>query len=299
MAEAEAAWIRLEGDGIRVGIDRGTGAVAEVVATRTGWRVQDRAALAVGFRLLIPLPGRRNNLAYGEEQAAPRVEESADGSEVELYWPEVRSRHGGVHAIGVTQRISVRGAAVVFATTIDNRSDRTVENVWAPCLGDLRAPAPDDELRSFCGSYGTASELRMWPEFENNCGYWGVDHPTQLAHRDASGGLVPVSPYLLVLARGQGLYVGVAERRYDLVSWRAELVPGHRDSIGERAPDDAAIRFSTVHVPYVAPGEVRTLTPVTLQAFEGDWHAGVDLHRRSLDAWLSRPAPPDWAGEPH
>jgi uncharacterized protein DUF6259 len=289
--------IRLRGEGIEVVLDRRTGAVTELVATETGWRVQDRAALAMGFQLLIPLPGRRNNLAYAEDQPAPRVEES--GTEVVLSWPAVRSRYGGVHQIGVTQRIGIRGRQVVFETTIDNRSDRTVENVCAPCLGDLRAPAPNDELTSFCCSYGTASLLRMWPHFDNNCGYWGVDHPTQLANRGAKGGLVPVSPYMLVLARDQGLYIGVTEPRYDLVTWRAELVPGCQDSMYQRAPADAAIRFSAVHLPFVPPGETRALTPIAVEVFEGDWHAGMDVYRRQLDGWLRRPAPPAWAAEPH
>lgn len=303
MPESTAAdRVSLRGKGIRIDIDRRTGAVTGLEATDTGWRVQDRPELAMGFRLLIPLPDRRNNLAYAEDQPAPRVEESDTG--IMLSWPEVRSRYGGLHQIGLTQRIGVRGEQIVFETTVDNRSDRTgepvtVENVWAPCLGDLRAPAPDDELNSFCCSYGTASLLRMWPSFDNNCGYWGVDYPTQLANRGAKGGLVPVSPYMLVLAREQGLYIGIAEPRYDLVTWRAELVPGWENSMDHRAPADAAIRFSTVHLPFVPPGEARTLTPVAVQAFEGDWHAGVDIHRRSLDGWLHRPAPPAWADEPH
>lgn len=293
-----ADWIHLAGEGIRLAVDRRTGAIARLESTETGWRVQDRPELAAGFRLLIPLPGRRNNLAYGERQEPPQIQQAGD-SVIVLSWREVRSEHGGSHPIGVTQRISTGERRVLFETTIDNRSDYVVENVWAPCLGDLRPPAPDDELQNFCYSYGTAAQLRMWPHFENICGYWGVDYPTQMASRGSSAGVTPVSPFMLVLAREQGLYAGVAQRRDDLVSWHSELVPGFEDAILARPEADATIRFSTVHLPFIPPGATKTLTPITIELFTGDWHAGADIYRRWRDTWMPGPAAPAWTDEPH
>lgn len=293
--------IRTAGAGIRLAIDPRTGAIAWLRMAETGWLVtggSGRPELAAGFRLLIPLPGRRDNLAYGERQGPPEIAR-AGHSGVTLSWRQVRSEHGGVHPIGVTQRISVTGPRrVLFETTIDNRSGLVVENVWAPCLGDLRPPSPDEELRSFCYSYGTAAQLAMWPRFENICGYWGVDHPTQMASRGSSAGVTPVSPFMLILARDQGLYTGVAERRDDLVSWHSELVPGFDDAIAGRPAPDARIRFSTVHLPFIAPGTSRTLTPITIEPFTGDWHAGADIYRRWRERWLPAPTAPAWADEP-
>jgi hypothetical protein len=294
----EADLLRLVGKGIGIAIDPRTGAIARLESTETGWRVQDRPELGAGFRLLIPLPGRRNNLAYGEQQDPPTIHQASD-TEITLSWPRVRSEHGGEHPIAVTQRISVTGRQLLFETTIDNRSDRVVENVWAPCLGDLRPPSSDDELSNFCYSYGTAAQLRMWPHFENICGYWGVDYPTQMASRGSSAGATPVSPFMLVLAPGQGLYVGVAERRDDLVSWHSELVPGFEDAILAQPEADATIRFSTVHLPFISPGATKTLTPITVELFQGDWHAGADIYRRWRDAWMPAPTAPAWTDEPH
>jgi hypothetical protein len=294
---ADADQIHLTGKDMSLTINRRTGAIAELRSTQTGWRAQDRPELGRGFRLLIPLPGRRNNLAHAEQQPPPRIDQAAE-SEVQLSWPQVRSEHGGTHPIAVTQRISLRDQQVVVETTIDNRSGHVVENVWAPCLGDLRPPAPGEELHSFCYAYGSASRLRMWPEFDNTCGYWGVDHPTQFG-RGPNIATLPVSPFLLVLAREQGLYLGVTEPRYDLVSWHAELVPGYGDAMHARVAEDATIRLSAVHVPFVPPGETRTLTPVALQLFQGDWHAGADIYRQWRDTWMSRSATPAWVAEPH
>ena len=55
-----------------------------------------------------------------------------------------------------------------------------------------------------------------------------------------------------------------------------------------------------MHVPYIQPGETRTLTPIALEAFQGGWQQGVDIYkrwRRHLDD--SRAAVPAWAREPH
>ena len=298
--------LHLSGKGVGLAIDRRTGALARFESTETGWRVQDRPELGAGFRLLIPLPGRRNNIAYGEQQEPPRIEQASD-SEVLLSWRHVRSQHGGDHPIGVAQRIRILGSQVLFETTIDNRADLVVENVSAPCFGDLRPPAPAGELRNFCYSYGSATQLPLWPNFENTCGYWGVDYPTQMASRGASSGMTPVSPFMMILSREpgerdpheQGLYVGIADHRYDLVSWRSELVPGMQDAIAGRVDPDATIRFSTVHLPFVPPGETRTLTPIVVELFQGSWHAGADLYRRWRQDWLPAPTAPAWADEPH
>lgn len=291
-------WLTLTGDGARLAVDRRTGAIARLESTETGWRVQDRLELAAGFRLLIPLPGRRDNRAVALEQEPPLVERATD-SDIVLHWRRIRSRHGGDHPIALTQRISVHERRFRFETTIGNRSDLVVENVWTPCLGDLRPPAPDEELRSLHYCYGTATQFQLWPRFENICGYHGVDHPTQIGNPLVTAGVTPVSPFTLILAHEQGLYAGVAERRDELLAWHAALVPGYGDSILGRPDQDAAIQFSAVLLPFIAPGTTKTLTPVMIELFTGDWHAGADIYRRWRDTWMAVPAAPAWTSEPH
>src|SRR5262249_22312111 len=92
----------------------------------------------------------------------------------------------------------------------------------------------------------------------------------------------------------------------ELTAWHAELHPGHADSMRSLAPAErehgqyqVAVRFAAVHVPFIEPGERRQLTPISLQPYVGDWHAGADIYASWRDAWL-RPAPsPAWTREPH
>jgi hypothetical protein len=52
-------------------------------------------------------------------------------------------------------------------------------------------------------------------------------------------------------------------------------------------------------VPYIQPGETRTLTPITLEPFQGGWQHGVDIYKTWRDKWLKLPQVPEWAREPH
>ena len=145
----------------------------------------------------------------------------------------------------------------------------------------------------------------MWPRFLNMRGYYGVDYPTQVSAWGASSG-APMSPYILLRSADQGLYVGVSAPSAELVAWHAELRPGYGSSIDARVPEepviagkDVATRFAAVHVPYLQPGESRSLTPVALEAFTGSWHAGVDIYKRWRSGWMKLPQVPAWAREPH
>lgn len=145
----------------------------------------------------------------------------------------------------------------------------------------------------------------LWPRFENTPGYYGIDVPTQLADGTASYG-TPTSPFTLVQSGDRGLHIGVRSNSTELVVWHAELTPGWGDSLDSQAPTTreiggrpVALRIAAVHLPYVLPTETRTLTPVALSPYEGDWHSGADIYTHWRDTWLTPYAPPEWAAAPH
>ena len=184
--------------------------------------------------------------------------------------------------------------------TVENHSTLTVENIYCPYLGDITPPSDADWFKTFSHNYGTAQEWSLWPKYDNLRGYYGIDHPIQI------GPATPMSPFILLRSADQGLFVGVNRPSAELVAWHTELRPGYGSSIDFRVPDQPEIsgqvaqtRFAAVHLPYIQPGETRTLTPIVLQPYRGDWQYGVEIYKQWRSQWINQAAAPDWAREPH
>ncbi len=292
------------GGGIRAGIDRRTGALRDL-SGGGDWRPLSSARSARPFDLLIPLPGRRRNRTREAPQRPPRVTVSGDGASVLLDWDSVVSEHGGTHDISVSARYALDGEALVCAVTVRNDSQLVVENVAFPCLTDLQPPDRASRFGTFSYAYGTARRHQLWPRFDNLTGYYGFDRPTYVQEQHAMAA-APSSPFILLEGPGCGLYVGVDEPRTDLLTWFAELEPGYGESMGSLVPVDPAvggkevrIEFAPVHLPYLLPGERRTLSPIRLACYAGDWHAGAGIYRARRKTWMGSSTPPAWASAPH
>jgi hypothetical protein len=121
-----------------------------------------------------------------------------------------------------------------------------------------------------------------------------------------------MSPFMLLRGEQQGLYLGVRAPSSELVAWHSELRPGYANSISLREAGGGSVpvepmiggkavhtRFAAVHVPYIQPGETRTLTPIAMAAYQGGWQHGTDLYRQWRKTWMKLPHIPAWAAEPH
>lgn len=54
-----------------------------------------------------------------------------------------------------------------------------------------------------------------------------------------------------------------------------------------------------MHVPYIQPGETRSLTPIAIEFFQGGWQRGADIYKSWRNTWLHLPQVPEWITEPH
>ena len=115
-----------------------------------------------------------------------------------------------------------------------------------------------------------------------------------------------MSPFFLMRSEKQGLYAGVVSESGELVAWYTELCPGYGSSIDNRPPEELNISgkdvftcFAAVHVPYIQPGETRSLTPVAIEPFQGGWQQGADIYKRWRNTWFQLPGVPEWITEPH
>jgi hypothetical protein len=295
----------LENKTLRLEFDRQTGAVVGLTALPTGWEILNRPELGLSFRLLVPLSEeRRNNPVFGEKQKVSAVEITPDDRTILFTWDGVTSEIGGPLPIKLTLSVTITDRQAVFTMNVENRSPYIVENVFCPYLGDVQHPQDEAWFKTFLYQYATAQEWSLWPTYLNMRGYFGVDYPIQLGVGPFAG--APSVPYILLRGEKQGLYTGVNEPSAELVAWHTELRPGYGSSIDARPPEtpsiggkDAGTRFAAVHLPYIQPGETRTLTPIVLEAFEGGWQQGVDIYKEWRKHWMKPAQPPPWAREPH
>ena len=305
--------ISLKNEALELEFERQHGALIGL-RTASGWAVFDRPHLGLSFRLLVPLPQRRNNPVHGEKQVLSSVAVDDDGRHAVFVWDGVTSEYGAEpHAIKLTLDVRLADPQAIFTMTVENHSPYPVENVYCPYLGDIQHPPGAEWFKAFLYQYATCQEWPLWPAYKNLRGYYGVDYPTQFATWSAGVG-APMAPFILLRGPQEGLYLGVADSSSELVAWHTELRPGFSDSLSSAAGDlnvqgqvpkgstisgkDVATRVAAVHVPYIQPGETRTLTAIALDVFRGGWQAGVDIYKAWRSSWMKLPPIPEWAKEP-
>jgi hypothetical protein len=295
---------------LQLDFDRLTGALIGIHARELSWPILTPPHPGLSFRLLVPLSeDRRNNPVYGEKQALTRLETSPEGDRAVFTWDNVISEVGGTLSVKVNLEVTLTGQQAIFTTTIENRSAYVVENVYCPYLGDVQHPPHTEWFKTFLYTYNTANEWSLWPTFQNLRGYYGVDYPTQY-HPSAPFVGAPMTPFILLRSEKLGLYVGVNTPSSELVTWHTELRPGYSSSIDGRVPGgtplsgdvldpEAATRFAAVHLPYIQPGETRTLTPIAIEPYRGGWQAGCDIYKQWRTTWMKPSQAPQWATQPH
>jgi hypothetical protein len=293
----------LENDLLRAEFDPQSGSLVALTSRATGWPIHRRAELGRSFRLLVPLPGRRNNPVFGERQSALRAALDAAARRLTFTWDSLVSEHGGTLDITFSETITLTPEGLAFTAELTNRSPHVVEAVGMPCLGDLSLPPGSDHLERISGGYCGADRTPLFPKFASSSGYFGFDHPIQMA----GGG-----PTLLDSGR-EGLYVGCHDTYAGhMVLFFFELKPGwdQPDScvVGANGTVPAAdaisgqtvhVEFYATHFPFVGPGESTKLAPIVLAPYVGSWHHGADFNRRWKKTWYTAPRAPQWAHEVH
>ena len=292
--------IVLETGSLHLEFSEKNGALVYLKAKDTGWVIHRRSELGLSWQLLVPLGDlARNNPVLGEKQALTSWERGEDY--VRFAWDGVESEKGGLLDIRVETEVRAAGRRAEWRTRIVNRSPYIVESALSPRVGDLTRPDADGPFKTFMYDYGSATELNLWPTYDNQRGDWGIEHPMQIG-MSAS----PCSPYFLMRSEGQGLYAGLLSDRAEYVAWSTELLPGYSSSITSLVPEGDEIAgqpvhtiFNPIHMCYVPSGESFDLTPIALEAYQGSWQAGVDIYKAWRDTWMVPAKAPQWARDPH
>ena len=297
--------ITLETNSLALSFDQETGSLTGLQSKVSDWTIIKRPELGLSWKIMLPLEGKRNNNAWGhQQQVKPECRFSDDF--VEFTWKSIESEYGGTHKISITTICQLVEDQAVFKMTIANNDQVMVENVYYPYIGDLYRPDGCQKLAFMHGAYCGLREYEMYPRFPNPIGTHSVDYPTLTISPDHAN--PPMYPFGLISDQaGNGLYIGLTERRIEPVTWHAEALPGWRNSNDFKLFDsDTAFgktvftRFAAGHFPFTGPGESSELLPFAMQAYRGDWTVGTDCYRKISQKWNKLPAGmPQWAKQPH
>jgi lysophospholipase L1-like esterase len=283
---APAGEIVLEDDSMLVAFDSDTGALTRMEGKPRHWVIERRPELGLSFRLFAPLPNRRYNPVLGQKQHVAEVKKVME-NEVRLQWKDLVSENGGVLPMKLTARVTLTNGVVTFGATLENDSPLTVETIDYPYFGDFNAPGRGALLEARTLKGGKVGQLQVnevYPHFRNEKGYWGVTYPTKTLEAQQS-------PFCLLQAPDQGLYVGTANptAAYRL-QYTFEQHPGVLSTVTSLVPQQDEIsgfpvhlEFGLCHFVFAPPHSTNTLIPIAVRPYDGDWHHGVALlqQRRS------------------
>ena len=289
----------LEDDKLLVAFDIVSGALVRLEQKQSQWRIQRRSELGVSFRLHAPLPHRRDNFVLGQKQRAVRVEKLSP-HQVRLEWKDLVSEHGGVLPITFSTTVSLDKGVLSFDGALENNSRLTVESIEFPYIGDFSPTRPDGVLHTEHMWYGNLVEGEIYPHFSNATGYWGVKFPRRAI--DSKQSL-----FCLVQAADQGLYLGMHDPAIPYLSqFTFEQHPGVLESITNPVPRQDQISSVPVHLEvrvchfvFASPNTRKTLAPIVLRGYTGDWHAGIDVYKEWRATWYKSAYLPEWVKEVH
>jgi hypothetical protein len=289
---AFAGELTLQDKTLLASFDTSSGALTRLEDRSTHWVIERRPELGISFRLHAPLPDRRDNFVLGQKQKTVLVKKLAE-NRLSLEWNNLVSEHGGVLPIDFRATVTLSNGVLAFDGTLTNDSPLTVETVEYPYLGDFNPPTRDTPMDARTMWYGNLQSDRIYPEFRNEKGYWGVFYPMKTfdSYR---------SLFCLIQAPKQGLYVetGDPSQRY-LVEYTFEQHPGLVDSAEVPRQDEidghpVRLQFRTTHFVFAHPHSTMDLVPIVVAGYQGDWHAGVDLYKKWRATWFKPAHAPEW-----
>ena len=287
----------LEDSELLVAFDKASGALTRMERKSTSWPIQRRPALGVSFRMLAPMPDRRDNFILGQKQRAASVERVSE-NQVRLVWKDLASENGGVLAITFTATVTLKSGALTFECNLQNDSPLSIETIDYPYFGDLNPPTKDTSMQAGHMWVGSLQEQEIYPHFANGKGYWGVNFPTKAIDSNQS-------QYCLIQAPDQGIYVEMQDPAITyLLAFTFEQHPGVLEVDNVPQQDEISglpvhLEFRTCHFVFAHPHSARKLVPVVMRTYSGDWHAGLDVYRQWRSTWFGKPHIAAWALDVH
>lgn len=297
----EKDMIVMENDCISAVFNPENGALVRLTDKHSGWDIVKREFLGQSFELLLPMDGPEftdedcgYNVVKGTEQEAPEVEYLGNG--VAFTWKGLRSS-----TMKDAADVQFRGVVMLteygleYSGTVVNNSGHIVEYVSWPCLGEVSIP----DRKQFLMQNTRNDSKELFPHFNNQHGYWGVEWPTSTV-------VLNDKSYLQVNDDERGFMVFHRETPEHLSITSFELIPGLEQRFTNPWQDEidgvpVRMQLKVNNCVYALPGESVSLDPVSFVTYKGDMSDGVRLFR-SLGKPQRQPflkdGDTDWVNEP-
>lgn len=294
----------IKNDRFRLGWDDKTGRIVSFYDSELDREFIQEPRLGESFRLLVPLKDRRCHYIYGSEQSLSSS--SINGNTLKLTWHNVKGQTGMLTIpISVTQNWELREDEVAVSTTIDNRSQLEITEVWGGIIGGL-AGSEGDENTSVITNDGSGRGNKWRKAFQTFPGsYLGPEFPWI---RDIYGSSSAMGFFMFCdMKNSDGLYIGYHDPTPRAVFYVFQIFPDMvTDGFGKRWPRheelgdaDTPIGMTCgwVNIPAVKSAQKFTTGETVFKPFTGSWHIGIKRWRDFMAPYLNLDRPKTWLME--
>jgi hypothetical protein len=240
--------------------------------------------LAENFRLLVPLQGFRAHYIVGAEQTLAEQVAHEDG--VELVWRGLTSARGHFD-LEFRLRVTIEQDAVLFSSTVVNRTPHVVEEVVAPAFGGMSNPAEREHWKLHHNTWGgTGAEWLLYRDAKGV--YLGPPETTWLLNYPAASAMPWIDLYHKEARKG--VYFCCEDPQPRFSAWLAQLRPGSNyNPVSGGWPDPAVegvpvgLTLAQIHFAHAQPGATWQSAPVAVRFHDGTWYEAARLYRRWYD----------------
>ena len=237
--------------------------------------------LAGNFQLLTLTAGREKDRISGNDQTLTSFDQEDDTLRLTWDGPLV-GESGASYEIAVEMQITFVNSQIEFRLHFDNRTPRTVSEVWYPIVGGISGMGDRADTRSTLPE--TQNRLDWYlataidddernaegvSEIKRNYGY-----DERAAPNSHGTGTPWVDIYNVKTERA--LYFASHDTICRAQALRFEKRPGIAPD-GGPDPSSPIGYMHSIYYPYVRPNETFDGPPVVFRFHEGDWHEGAKI----------------------
>ncbi len=286
---------QLTGKKVSISFSEENGALLNFSAVKTGWEFAGGGE-ALSFELGIPKEHFPGNTVKGFKSKPVSIQRYENA--LEIKWDGVTDEDGERLDIAFTGKIRITDDGCLFSGEIENRSPYMIEHVAFPCFGKVNPPENAQSMNLLFSAYSGAFDVPLYPSFTTMSGYWSTVNPVKFT-------MSPESAYALIRTDDQGMCLSRHDANPDYqISYFSYLKPhmrdthnGRYDNVLDKDGNPPYINLAAYHMLFVPANGKKTLSPVSVESYEGSWQAGLNQYKRFYEEAFSLEFPPKWAQE--